>query len=123
MKEMFEMFEKSTQFALETARKMNELNLRSLDKVMQQQSELAGIYMDVSAKGLELAGKAKGFQDLISGQASLMRECGERYMETARKAMSQANESRGEYGALVEENMKSAQEHIARVSSATFKVA
>ena len=123
MKEMFEMFEKSTQVIMDSVRKMNELNLRTLDRVMQQQSELAGIYMDASTKGLELVGKAKGFQDLMAGQASLVRECSERSMETVRRGMNLANESRTEYGAMVEENMKVAQEQLARASTAGLKVA
>jgi hypothetical protein len=123
MKELFEVFESSMQSMLEAGKKLTDLNLRTIDMAMQQQADLAGIYLDHSLKGLELAGKSKGFQDLLTGQAGLMRECGERCMESARKAVELATESRNQYGVLAEENVKLMQSQMARISSVTLKAA
>lgn len=116
-KEIIELIEKSTETAMESARKIGELNQRTFEKLFQQQADLAGFYMDASARGLELMAKAKGYQDLIAGQTSLMRECGERNMAALREGMAFATESSNEYGAMVQEGVKMAQEQAARASS------
>lgn len=122
-KEMTELFAKSTETAMEATRKLGELNLRTMERLLQQQAEMAGIYMDIAARGLELFGKAKGMQELVQGQAELTRECGERGMETLRKGLSLVNETGAEYGDLAKAGMKVAQEQYAQVASATLKAA
>lgn len=122
-KEMIDLFEKSTETAMESARKVAELNQRTLEKMFQQQADLAAFYMDVSTRGLELFGKAKGYQDLVAGQTSLMRECGERCMSTLRDSMSFANETAAEYGNLAQEGFKVAQAEMSRASSVAMKAA
>ena len=77
-KQIIEMFEQTTATAMESARKIGELNQRTFDKMFQQQADLAAFFMDASARGMELMTKAKGYQDLMAGQTALLRECGER---------------------------------------------
>ncbi len=116
-KEMIELIEKTTETAMESARKIGELNQRTFEKLFQHQADLAAFYMDASARGLELMTKAKGYQDLIAGQTTLLRECGERNMSALRDSMAFANESSTEYGAMLQEGVKLAQEQAARASS------
>jgi hypothetical protein len=116
-KQMIEMFEKSTETALESARKIGELNQRTFDKMFQQQAELAAFFMDASARGLELMTKAKGYQDLLAGQTALLRECGERGIAAVRTGVTFATESSAEYGELAQEGFKVAQEQMAAASS------
>lgn len=116
-KEMIEMIEKTTETTMESARKIGELNQRTFEKLFQYQADLAAFYMDAGARGLELMTKAKGYQDLIAGQTSLLRECGERNMAALRESMAFANESGTEYGAMIQEGVKMAQEQAARASS------
>lgn len=116
-KEIVELFEKTTETAMESARKIGELNQRTFEKLFQQQADLAAFYMDASARGLELMAKAKGYQDLIAGQTTLMRECGERNMAALRDGMAFANESGTQYGAMVQDGIKLAQEQAARAAS------
>lgn len=116
-KEMIELIEKTTETAMESARKIGELNQRTFEKLFQHQADLAAFYMDASARGLELMTKAKGYQDLIAGQTTLLRECGERNMSALRDSMAFANESSTEYGAMLQEGVKLAQEQAARATS------
>lgn len=111
------MIEKTTETTMESARKIGELNQRTFEKLFQYQADLAAFYMDAGARGLELMTKAKGYQDLIAGQTSLLRECGERNMAALRESMAFANESSTEYGAMIQEGVKMAQEQAARASS------
>jgi phasin family protein len=116
-KQIFEIFEKSTETAMESARKIGELNQRTFETMFQQQAELATFFMDASARSLELMAKAKGYQDLMAGQTALMRECGERGLAAVRTGISFATDSSAEYGNLAKENFKVAQEQMAQVSS------
>ena len=116
-KQIIEMFEQSTATAMESARKIGELNQRTFDKMFQQQADLAAFFMDASARGMELMTKAKGYQDLMAGQTALLRECGERGITAVRTSIDFANESTTEYGNLVQESIKVAQEQAAKASS------
>lgn len=116
-KQMIEMIEQSTATALESARKIGELNQRTFDKMFQQQADLAAFFMDASARSLELMTKAKGYQDLLAGQTALMRECGERGITAVRSSIDLATESSTEYSNLAQEGFKVAQEHVAKATS------
>ncbi len=122
-KEIIELFTKSTETAIEAGRKITELNMRTFERLMQQQADVAATYMDMATKGMTLFSKAKGMQDLIAGQAELSREFGERSMEIMRKGMAVANESGSEYTSLVQEGVKTAQERINEATKATLKAA
>jgi hypothetical protein len=122
-KELISLFNQNTEATLDAARKLGELNLRTMDRLLQQQAEVFNAYMAVNAKGMELFAKAKGMQELISGQAELTREFGERTMEALRKGLTLANESGAEYQALVQEGVKTAQEQLNQATSTTLKAA
>ncbi len=116
-KEIIELFEKTTETAMTSARKIGELNQRTFEKLFQQQADLAAFYVDASVRSLELLAKAKGYQELVAGQTALLRECGERNMAALRQGVSFANASGNEYGALVEEGVKQAKDQAATVST------
>jgi len=115
-KEFIELIEQSTETAMESARRIGELNQRTCEKLFQQQADLAAFYMDASTRGLELFTKAKGYQDLMAGQTALLRECGERNMAALREGMAFANESGNEYGAMFQEGVKVAREQATRAT-------
>lgn len=122
-KEMIELFNKNTAATLEAARKLSELNLHTMDRLLQQQAETFNAYTDISARSMELFAKAKGMQELVSGQAELTREFGGCTMEAVRKGMTLAGESGAEYGALLQEGVKTARERIADAAGANIEVA
>lgn len=115
-KEIIELIEQSTETAMESARRIGELNQRTFEKMFQYQADLAAFYMDASARGLELITKAKGYQDLMAGQTALLRECGERNMAALREGMAFASESGNAYGAMFREGVKVAREQATRAT-------
>ncbi len=121
--QVIEIIEKSNETVLEAARKFAELNMRTFDKMFQQQAEMAAFYMDASVRGMEMLTKAKGYQDLMAGQTALARELGERNMAAARAGMTDVHATSTEYGNLFQEGIKLAQEQVAQVSSAAMKAA
>lgn len=121
--QVIEIIEKSNETVLEAVRKITELNLRTFDKMFQQQADLAAFYMDASTRGVELITQAKGYQDLLAGQTALARELGERGMAAMRAGMTDVYATSNEYGNLIQEGVKRAQEQVAQFSSATMKAA
>lgn len=121
-KEMIDMLSKNTEGAMEAAKKIGELNLRTMDRLMQQQNEMMALYMDITTRSLDLLGKAKGVQELSKGQTELSREFSERSLEVLRKGMDMVNETGAEYGALVKEGVQTAQTQAAEIAK-NMKVA
>lgn len=122
-KDVFELFEKTSASAMEASRKVGELNMRTFDRLFQQQADMAAFYMDASVRAMELFTKAKGYQDLMAGQVALLRECGERCITAARDGMAFTKESVTEYSAMTQEGIKQAQEQVAEAASLTVKAA
>ncbi len=116
-KQMTEMFDKTTETAMESVRKIGELNQRTFEKMFQQQAELATFFMDASARSLELMTKSKGYQDLMAGQTALMRECGERGISAVRESITFATESSSEYNTLAQEGIQIAKEQMTQAST------
>lgn len=122
-KDVIDMFEKSAESALEATRKVSDLNMRTFDKLFQQQADFAAFYMDASTRAMELFTKAKGYQDLMAGQIALMRECGERCITAVREGVVLANETVTEYSAMTQEGIKQAQEQLGEAASKGMKAA
>jgi len=118
-----EIIAKNNETVLEAVRKFSDLNMRTFDKLLQQQAELAAFYLDASARGMELVTKAKGYQDLMAGQTALARELGERGMAAVRTGMADAYAASNEYGNLFQEGVKLTQEQLAQVSGAAMQAA
>jgi hypothetical protein len=62
--------------------------MRTFEQMFAQQTEMVGAYMAMTTKGIEIAGQAKGMQELVNGQAELSREFGERGLAALRKGMA-----------------------------------
>jgi hypothetical protein len=122
-RDVIEIIEKSNETVLEAVRKIAELNMRTFDKMFQQQAELAAFYVDVSARGMEMVTKARGYQDLMAGQTALARELGDRGMAAVRAGMTDVYATSNEYSSLFQEGIKLATEQVAQVSGAAMKAA
>ena len=122
-KDVIEIIEKSNESVLEAIRKITELNMRTFDKMFQQQAELAAYYMDASSRGMELITKAKGYQDLMAGQTALAREIGERNLSVVRNGMTDLQATGTEYGNLIQDGVKLAKEQATQASEVAMKAA
>ena len=121
--QVIDIIEKSNETMLDAVRKFTELNMRTFDKMFQQQADLTAFYMDASARGFELVTKAKGYQDLMAGQTALAREIGERNMAVIRAGMSDVQATGSEYGNLFQEGFTLTKEQAVQASEAAMKAA
>lgn len=121
MKEMFELMNRMGESAYETSRRLAEINQAAMEKLMAQQMELVDAWMEAGTKNLELLGKAKGYQEVVSGQADLAREYGQKVLSGCRNGSEVLTEARDSAAKLVDEAVKSAGENVKQATSAATK--
>ncbi|AHK80008.1 hypothetical protein M911_13565 [Ectothiorhodospira haloalkaliphila] len=117
MNEMFETFNKANQSMFDTLRKVNDINQKALEKLLSQQLDLTTAMVDVSMKNVELVSKAKGYQELLSGQADLARDCSQTLMTSYKNGHDVLNEARESMTKLMDESVKSAEETVKQATS------
>ena len=106
------------QDAFNTAKSLAELNLRTGEKLLQQQLALTEAWLAVGTRNLELLSKAKGYQELLSGQAKLAQECNQQLLDGYQSAAKVVTEATQAYGEWVDDGMKAAAENIKQAAPA-----
>lgn len=117
MNEMFETFTQANQSMFDTVRKVNEINLKTMEKLMSQQLDLTTATVDVSMKHFELVSKANGYQELLNGQAGLARDYSQTLVASYKKGHDVLNEARESMTKLMDESVKSAEETVKQATS------
>ena len=120
-KEIFNSFNELGQAAYEAALRMNEINLRAGEKLLEQQFALTGTLFETGTRNLELMSQARTPQEVLNGQAKLVQDCGQQWLKTCRGTVEILAEARDATGDMVEENVRAASEKVKR--AATSKAA
>lgn len=101
----------------EAAKQLADMNLRTGEKLVQKQMELFGVYLQASADQMDLFTKAKGFQELYTGQAELARGLGEKVLSSTRESADVATAARDEFTAWVEKGAETVAANLKDVGS------
>jgi phasin family protein len=115
------MMNKMGESAFETSRRLAEINQAALEKLMAQQMELVDAWVEAGVKNLELMAKAKGYQEVVSGQAELAREYGQKVLAGCKSGSEVLSEARDSATKLVDDAVKSAGENVKHAASAATK--
>jgi len=116
-KEIYNSINELGQTAFEAARRMAELNLRAGEKLLEQQFALTGALLETGSKNLESMSQAKTPQDVLNGQAKLVQDYGEQWLNSCRGTVDILTEARDAAGELVEENVKAASEKVKQATT------
>ena len=116
-KEIYNTFNELGQTAYEAAMKMGEVNLRAGEKLLEQQFALTGALLETGSKNLELMSQARTPQEMLNGQAKLIQDCGQQWLNSCRGTVEIVTEARNAAGELVEENVKAANEKVKHAAS------
>jgi phasin family protein len=108
MPEIIDQWTRFTRTALDAAKELGELNTRLLERISQQQIELAQASVDVGVKGVQLVSEPRPYKDLVAGQTALAGEYSERVLKIARKGNELAADLRDEYAAWIEGKVREA---------------
>jgi len=116
-KEIYNTFNELGQTAYEAAMKMGEVNLRAGEKLLEQQFALTGALLETGSRNLELMSQARTPQEMLNGQAKLIQDCGQQWLNSCRGTVEIVTEARNAAGELVEENVKAASEKVKQAAS------
>jgi len=106
MQEYFEQWTHVSNTAIASLKELGEINTKATERFTEQQLGLIGTCFDLGVKQVNLLNDAKGYKDLLSGQAKLIAEYNEKILETIRKATGIVAESKDELTAWVEKGVE-----------------
>lgn len=106
-KKMNEQMTEMTKCVLDNMMRLQEINDRTMQQLVQKQYEAAGDYMNVSVRKLKQMGEAKDMKDVLSNHVDLATELGAKMMVHSKAAMDLITASRGELTGVVEKSLAS----------------
>lgn len=112
-----ELFSKAGEAALETAKQFAEINAKAGEKLLEQQVELAGQYMTAAARNAELLAKAKGYQDVVSGQAQIAQEYAQQVLAGYKRMTEIVTEAGKAASAAADQAAREARENLGKVAA------
>lgn len=92
--------------ALDSLKELSGINIKLVERLVEQQYDLVSASIDASVKGANLAFTTPGTKELASQQAALVSEYNERVLGIARKATGIVAKVRDEYSGWVEGRLK-----------------
>jgi len=120
--QMFDAYNEMAQGSFEALRKLGEINMRAGERLFQQQLDLTSTMMEANAKGMEVMTKAKGYQELVSGQAKLAQDYGQEWLKNYRAAVEVLTEARDSAADVLDQQMQVASKNV-QAAGETFKKA
>lgn len=94
--------------AMQAIKELGEINTAAMTKLTQRQMDMVGIYMEGSAKQMEMLSQTKSVQDMVTVQARLFTELNEKLMENARQTVQVLMDVKTDLSSWVEKNMEAA---------------
>src|SRR5687767_13955704 len=78
---------------LATTKQIAEINVKAGEKLLEQQAEMASQLVSATVRNVDLASKAKSFQELLAGQAQIAQEYGQQVLAGYRRAAEVLNDA------------------------------
>ncbi len=101
-KENLELLKDLSATGYESMRTLNELNLRTWEKLANRQLETFSLLLETGAQLFKLTSETRDIKELISGEVELAKQFGETIVAKSRENLKVANELRDEYSAWIE---------------------
>jgi hypothetical protein len=113
--ETIEQWGKFSRAALESLKELTAINTKLVERLSEQQFELAGLTLETSMKGANLAAGVPAYKEFVSGQSALAGEYNEKVLGIVRKAGGIVAEARDQYSEWTEGRWKEISTPVARV--------
>ncbi|AGA32912.1 phasin [Thioalkalivibrio nitratireducens DSM 14787] len=110
--QMFDAYNEMAQGVFEALRKLGEINMRAGERLLQQQLDLTNTMLEASTKGMELMTKAKGYQELMAGQAKLAQDYGQEWLKGYRGAVEVLAEARDAAAEVMDQQAQAASKNL-----------
>jgi phasin family protein len=99
-------FESMNKVAIESAKRLGDLNMRTFEKLAARNLEVAADYLNGSVQQLKLMGESTDVQSAVKEQARLSTELNEKFVAHAKKTAEVLNEIKGEFTDWAQDGMK-----------------
>ena len=106
MNQMFEMMNGMGRDAFEAARQLGEVNLRTVDRLAEQQMELFSQNLERGTTTVKRLTGAKDYKEDLSAQAEMAQALTETTTQQSRKTLAVLNEARNSVNDLVQKELK-----------------
>ncbi len=94
--------------AVESAKRLGDINMRTMEKLAERQIAVAADYLEGSVQQLKLMGESKDVQVAVKEQARLSTELNEKFVAHAKKTAEVLNEVKDELTGWAKDGMKAA---------------
>ncbi|MBI3897210.1 MAG: phasin family protein [Gammaproteobacteria bacterium] len=111
-----EIFNRLGETVLETTKQIAEINVRAGEKLLEQQAELASQWVNAATRNVDLAAKAIGYQELLTGQSQIAQEYGQQVLANYRRAAEVVNEASKQVAEKVGEAVRSTSDEVRQTS-------
>ena len=106
MNQMFDVMNGMGRDAFEAARQLGEVNLRTVDRLAEQQMELFSQNLERGTATVKRLTDAKDYKEVLSVQAEMAQALTETTTQQTRKTLAVLNEARNSVNDLVQKELK-----------------
>lgn len=96
------------QSSMEAIKELGDINTRMMTRLTQRQIDMMNLYMESSAKQMEVLSNAKNPQDIMGSQSQLYTEMNEKLMDNARQTLEVLMDAKSELSGWAEKGMSKA---------------
>ena len=121
--EYLEMVNQFNENVFASAKRMGELNMRTLEQFAAKQAQVMNDCMESGAKQVEVMSKAKDYKEAIAAQSELLKGCNEKFLANLRETADMMTEVRDEFSGLVEEAVKFTSDSVEKAGELAGKKA
>lgn len=105
MSTQFEDYAKWSETAMGSIKELQDITTKAIEKLMEQQMSLVNNYLEVTTKQMSAMSEAKGYDQLVSSQASMMSAYSAAFIDTVKRATDVMNESKDQYNAWLSKTL------------------
>ena len=90
----------------EAARSLGELNLRTWEKLVENQTAVFGLFVDAGIELVKSTTEQKDIKDLVNAEMNVAKQFGENLVVKSREALQVANDARDDYRSWAEQGVE-----------------
>ncbi|MEK7990747.1 MAG: phasin family protein [Thiotrichaceae bacterium] len=108
--EMLQKWTELNRSSMDSVKELGDINTKMMTRLTQRQMDMMNLYMEGSAKQMEVMGDSKDPQDIAGTQSGLYTEMNEKLMDNARQTLEVLMEAKAELTSWAEKGVSQATE-------------
>ena len=113
---IFEKLSKVGKSSYDSVKELYEINTKIAEQIFEQQLAMFNLGVEFTSRQLALAGQAKGYKEIVTGQTEITSDVISKVQGIARNSADIITESKDEVNAWFEKGVKEAEKSIQEVA-------